>query len=68
MTNAARLFGIDEYDLLEEDPESSQIKTALAFPADELSPEDLRHIADFRKIVLNYVKMKKVLSHDDSGA
>lgn len=65
ITDAVRLFGIDEYDLLETDPESSKVKIALAFRAGDLSTEDLRHIADFRKIVLNYVEMRKILSHDN---
>lgn len=56
---AAKLFGIDEYDLYEENPENQQASVALAFRADYLETEDLKQIADFRKIILNYIKMKK---------
>ncbi|ADR23136.1 hypothetical protein MATR_30150 [Marivirga tractuosa] len=56
---AAKLFGIDEFDLYESDPEHNDAKVALAFRADSLGKEDLEQIADFRKIVLNYLAMKK---------
>ena len=42
-------------------------KVALAFRADELDSNDLSQIADFRKIVLNYLSMKKFLEHESSG-
>ena len=61
---AAKLFGIDEFDFYETDMESSGIKVALAFRADTLSIEDLKQIADFRKIVLNYLKMKQTLADE----
>lgn len=57
---AAKLFGIDDYDFYEENTESQQVNVALAFKADFLNKEDLEQIADFRKIILNYLKMKKV--------
>ncbi|MFZ6665636.1 helix-turn-helix transcriptional regulator [Peijinzhouia sedimentorum] len=58
LNKAAKLFGIDEYDFYDSD-EAADVKIALAFRAETLSPEDLHHIADFRKIVLNYLGMKK---------
>lgn len=58
VSEAAKLFGVDPYALFEDNPEIAAAGTALAFRAEELSPEDLRQIADFRKIVLNYLKMK----------
>ncbi len=61
---AAKLFGIDEFDFYETDMESSGIKVALAFRADTLSVKDLKQIADFRKIVLNYLKMKQTLADE----
>jgi len=59
ISNSAKLFMIDEYDLYEEDESSVQANVAFAFRADSLDPNDLHSIADFRKIVHNYLKMKK---------
>lgn len=61
---AARLFGIDEYDLFDGNQETQQANIAFAFRADYLTPDDLIKIADFRKIVLNYLKMTKVLNNE----
>ncbi len=57
---AANLFGVDEYDLYEENPEKQQTTVALAFRADYLQAEDMKQIADFRKIILNYIHMKNI--------
>lgn len=61
---AARLFGIDEYDLYDENIETQQANTAFAFRANFLTIEDLGKVADFRKIVLNYLKMTKALHNE----
>lgn len=58
----AKLFGIDEYDLYEESIDQQQASVAFAFRADYLTPEDLQHVANFQKIVRNYLKMKNALS------
>lgn len=59
MNMAAKLFGIDAYDFYESDEATNEAKVALAFRAGTLGAEDLHHMADFRKIVLNYLGMKK---------
>lgn len=64
ISKAANLFGIDEYDLYEEDQEIVSANVAFAFRADFLKTEDIQHIADFRKIVLNYLNMKKFISNE----
>lgn len=64
LTKAAKLFGIDEYDFYEEDISAVETKVALAFRANELNSSDLHQIADFRKIVLNYLGMKNILEHE----
>lgn len=56
----ANFFGIDTYDLLEENTENQQSMVAFAFRADELNSEDMNGIAAFRKVVRNYLKMKEV--------
>ena len=63
---AANLFGIDEYDFYESDEATNEAKVALAFRADTLDAEDLHHIADFRKIVLNYLGMKKATVNESA--
>jgi transcriptional regulator with XRE-family HTH domain len=68
MTKAARLFGIDEYDLVEASAEAAEVKVALAFRADTFTAGDLHHIADFRKIVLNYLQMQTALKNESAGA
>lgn len=67
IAKSAKLFGIDEYDLFETDTESNNVKVAFAFRADALNHDDLNHIADFRKIVLNYLNMKNALANEPSS-
>lgn len=57
----ANLFGIDEYDLFEDDSDINNLNIAFAFRADEISSRDLDAIASFKKIALNYKKMKQKL-------
>jgi transcriptional regulator with XRE-family HTH domain len=64
LSKTASLFCVDEYDLFEKDPEMQSINVALAFRADSVSPEDLPHIADFQKIVKNYISMAKKLNNE----
>ncbi|TAE23852.1 MAG: XRE family transcriptional regulator [Cytophagales bacterium] len=59
----ADLFGIDAYGLFETDGAQQQANLAFAFRADTMNAEDLTSIAAFRRIVNNYLKMKKQLSH-----
>ena len=59
----ANLFCIDEYDFYEDDPQSRKVNLAFAFRADCLAPTDLENIAGFKKIVRNYLHMKKLTSH-----
>ena len=61
ITKIAELFAIDEYDLFEEDNAVSKINLALAFRADNLIGEDLKTIANFKSIAMNYLKMSKTL-------
>jgi transcriptional regulator with XRE-family HTH domain len=56
----ADLFGIELLDLIEENPDQTIANVAFAFRADQLQTQDLQGIADFRKIVKNYLKLKKL--------
>jgi len=61
----ADLFGVDEFDLYEEDDAVNNLNIAFAFRANEISSEDLNVIAGFKKIALNYLKIKKVLQENE---
>ena len=64
LKQVAKLFGVDDYDLFEENPENQQLNVSLAFRAESLTTEDLKQIADFRKIILNYLKMQRIAGDD----
>ncbi len=64
LSQLANLYGVDEYDLYEEDLNLSNINLALAFRADNIKPSDLEQIAKFKKIVRNYLVMKSLLVHE----
>ena len=55
----ADLFGIELIDLLEQDPVATQANVAFAFRSQDITPKDLNGIAHFRKIIKNYVKLRK---------
>lgn len=63
ITKTAELFGIGEYDLYEENADLLETNLAFAFRAN-LCNDDLVHIAEFQKIVRNYIKMVSVLGHE----
>ena len=66
ISKLANLFGIDEYDLFEPDAEQSSVNVALAFRIDDFNEEDLKGVAKFRKIVTNYLGMKRLLENEKS--
>lgn len=61
----AKLFGVDEYDLYEDDAAINDLNIAFAFRANDVSGDDLKVIADFKKIALNYLKIKKALADNE---
>ena len=67
IAKAAKLFGVEEYDLFETEPENQGAKLAFAFRADSMSTDDLSKIANFKKIVLNYLGMKNALKDESSN-
>lgn len=56
----ADLFCVNEYDFFEENSTNREINVAFAFRADALQPADLEKVAKFKKIVRNYLNMKRV--------
>ena len=61
----ADLFGVDEYDLSEEDEAANKANIAFAFRAAEINPEDLNSIAAFKKIALNYLKIRNFIAANE---
>ena len=58
----ANLYGCDQFDLESEDQAVLQGVIACAFRVDSLSVEDMKQVAAFKRLVMNYVKMKKIAS------
>src|SRR5690242_3036344 len=56
----SNLFGVELYNLIEQNATISQANIAFAFRANQLSTDDLKAIADFKKIVNNYIKIKEL--------
>jgi transcriptional regulator with XRE-family HTH domain len=65
VTKIAELFAVDEYDLYETDVTLTQTNLAFAFRANNITVEDLKEIASFKKIATNYLKMQIAKSSDD---
>ena len=64
LNSLANLFCINEYDFYEEDSQMKNLNICFAFRADELQPNDLQSIAQFKKVVRNYLNMKKALTSE----
>jgi transcriptional regulator with XRE-family HTH domain len=58
------LFCIDEYEFYEEDQQKIQVNLAFAFRAESISAGDLATIAGFKRIVKNYLNMKRVIADE----
>ena len=56
----ANLYGCDQYDLENGDDIIHNGIIACAFRADTLSVEDMKQVAVFKQLVMNYLKMKKL--------
>lgn len=59
------LFNIEVEDLLEENSALRELNFAFAFRADGLEATDLKSIAEFQRVVRNYLEMES-LSHEKS--
>lgn len=61
LENASKLFGCDLELLFEKDEKAVRNMLVCAFRADNLSDYDLKEVAAFKSIVMNYMKMDKLL-------
>ena len=60
LQSLANLFGVELIELLEKEPAYAMANVAFAFRTNELPSSDLKGIANFRKIVKNYLKLKQI--------
>lgn len=58
------LYGIELDDLLDPDAASKTANLAFAFRVNSKDKQDLASIAQFQKIIKNYLKMKKILNNE----
>lgn len=56
----ANFFGINSYDLLEQNAENQQIINNFSSKFAKLTSEDMNGIAAFQKVVRNYLNMKAI--------
>ena len=56
----ANLYGCDQFDLESEDQAVLQGVIACAFRVDSLSVNYMKQVDAFKRLVMNYVKMKKI--------
>jgi len=56
----ANLFGLDIGALMEENTENIKSDLAFAFRADGMDTSDIKEIANFKKVVKNFLKMQQI--------
>jgi transcriptional regulator with XRE-family HTH domain len=56
----ADLFGVELEVFFTDNPQKINLEVAFAFRADSIEKDSLQQIADFRRIVLNYLKLNKI--------
>lgn len=61
----ADLYSVDIEDLMSDSPLVQQAAVAFAFRTDGLRAGDLKCIAEFQKIIKNYLKMQRISQHEE---
>lgn len=62
MERASELFGCELALLFDEDEQAVKNMLVCAFRADNLSINDMKEVAAFKNIVLNYMKMERLMA------
>ena len=62
MERASELFGCELALLFDEDEQAVKNMLVCAFRADNLSVNDMKEVAAFKNIVLNYMKMERLMA------
>lgn len=58
---AAELFGCEPYLIIEKDKDIVDDMLVTAFRIDNLTADDMKQVAAFKKLVMNYLKMERLL-------
>ncbi len=64
LERVATLYGCELYDLIVEDDNVLENMLVCAFRVDDVDTSDLNEIAAFKSIVMNYLKMNKLLVNE----
>lgn len=59
---AAELFGCEPHLILEENKDIVNDVLVTAFRIDNLTTDDIKQVAAFKKLVMNYLKMERLLN------
>lgn len=62
MERASELFGCELALLFDEDEQAVKNMLVCAFRADNMSVNDMKEVAAFKNIVLNYMKMERLMA------
>ena len=65
---AADLFGCSLSVLLSDNPDGIQNYHPLVFNVGDLTANDLKEIAHFKKVALNYMKMSRLLKNESESS
>lgn len=60
LEKCSTLFGIELIHLIDEDENKIKSNLLIAFRSQSFEKEDLQAIADFKKIIMNFNKMKRI--------
>lgn len=55
------IFGLELDELLEESPKKARENVVLAFRSEEIGVENLKEIAQVKRIIKNYLKMERLI-------
>ena len=64
LESAGKLFGCELSTLFSEDKDALQCMLACAFRADGLCESDMREVASFKGMVMNYMKMQRLMGNE----
>lgn len=64
LESCCNLFGIELIEMFEEDEAKVLTNIHFAFRADELNSDDIKSISQFKKIIGNYQRMKRILGDE----
>ncbi len=66
LERVASLYGCEPSDLISDDESILESMLVCAFRVDDMDTSDLEEIASFKSIVMNYLKMNRLLENEDN--